>query len=91
MPAVPVPGTAPVMGLLRAEHAAQHGADVVHDLDELGVEMAKRIGAHRAQRFGIRGRRAGAHQNARRNFNFGYGFDIKIEMAFAIVGALTVR
>ena len=69
------------------ENAPKHRADVAHDGQKFRVEMAERVGAHRAKRFGIRSRRPRAHQDARWDFDFGNGRDVEgFDMRHAVHG-----
>ncbi len=67
MPAEPVPDTAIVNGFCGPEHRAKLALHLVHDLEELGVEVAEQRGRHGAQharvdhaRARVRGGGAGA-------------------------------
>ena len=77
--------------VLGFENSSQHRADIGHDLDKFRIEMAQRIRAHRAERFGIRSRRPRAHQHARRDFNFGNGFNGKLRFGAATVEVRSTR
>ena len=59
--------------VLCAEDLAEHASRVVHDLDEVGVEMAEDGGGHGPEDAGVDVGRPCAQQQARRRVQLGYG------------------
>ena len=64
IPALPVPLTASVERVLRLKHLPQHRLRLVHDLQEIRVEVPDGRGAQCRQHARMRIARAGAHENA---------------------------